>query len=442
MSKRIPLFAAFACGVLAALLVGTPFAQNAPDRDESRRTELYEPLVYVIRQIDQNYVEEVDYEKLAEGAYEGMLSKLDRYSEYIPPKRFKEFQVDTKGEFGGLGIRIRFLPVERILVVESPIPGTPAAKAGILPGDRILKIIDENAKVRETKVEDLEDVFEAVERLRGVPGTKVTISVLHEGSLRPVDVTLTRAIIKIPGVRAERIINERHKIGYVYVPYFHENTVADLDKAIEKLKKEGMRALILDLRFDPGGLLTTSVDLADRFLAKGNIVSTRGRRYQDSFDAKEGNEYPDVPVVVLVNRFSASASEIVAGALKDNRRALLVGETTFGKGSVQTLIRLPEEDGALKLTTAHYYTPNGLNIDKQGIEPDVKIELPDEETRQLVVHLSEETDFVPKPKESETTPAEPDAPKTEPFRDRQLESAVDVLKGILVYQQLGDQPAD
>lgn len=437
---------AFVLGFLAALTLGTVIAQ-VQNRDDERRAQLYEPLVYAIRQIDLNYVEEPKYDVLLEGAYEGMLSKLDRYSEYIPPQKFDDFQADTKGEFGGLGIRIRFYPVERILHVESPIPGTPAARAGILPGDRILRIYDENADPKEMKTEDIKAVGEAVRRLRGAPGTKVTITILHEDSLQPADITLTRGVIKIPGARGERIVDEDAKIGYVYVANFHENTVPDLDKAVEKLKKEGMKALIIDLRFNPGGLLKTSVDLADRFLTNQTIVTTRGRRFEEKFAAHPDNEYVDVPIVVLVNRFSASASEIVAGALKDNKRALLVGEKTFGKGSVQTLIRLPGNDAALKLTTAYYYTPSGVCIHKVGIEPDIKVELSLDETRQLVRVLSEETDFVPKPKKPEPArPApladdldleRPAAKKAEaPFVDRQLQTAVEVLKGIMAYENM------
>lgn len=446
MKKTRMFIGPFVLGIIFASLVGTVIAQLTDEQDE-RRQKLYEPLVYAIRKIDENYVTQVDYTKLCEGAYEGMLNKLDRFSEYIPPKRFKEFQVDTKGEFGGLGIRIRFFPIQKILRVESPIPGSPAAKKGILPGDRIIRIFDANAAEKTTDVSKLEDVFDAVKRLRGTPGTNVTITIAHEGDLKPRDVTITRAIIKIPGTRAERIVDEDAKIGYVYVAYFHENTVRDLGAALEKLKKQGMKALIIDLRFNPGGLLKSAIELSDMFLDKDEtIVSTRGRRFQDVFRAKAGHDYPNLPIIVLVNQYSASASEIVAGAMKDNRRGLLVGQKTFGKGSVQTLIRLPNDDGALKLTTAYYYTPSGVCIHEKGIKPDVDVPLESEDTRKLVRYLSEETDFIKKPKKEEQKPElapldEEGQPKTEteqekPFVDVQLERAVDIMKGILAFEAL------
>jgi len=436
MATKRNAFRAFVLGIIAAAAVGSVVGQIAGPEDR-RRKNIYEPLVYVIRQIDANYVTPVDYDKLLSGAYSGMLSRLDEFSEYIPPKRFREFQVDTKGEFGGLGIRIRFNPIEKVLSVESPIPGTPAARAGILAGDRIIKIYDENADPKETKAQDLEDVYDAVKKMRGTPGTKITITIVHEGGMKPVDYTITRGVIKIPGVRAERIVDKQHKIGYLYIAYFHEHTVPDMQKAIKKLVDDGVKALIVDLRFNPGGLLKTAVELSDVFLSEGKIVSTRGRRFEEKYTAKAADDFPDIPLVVLVNKYSASASEIFAAAIKDNKRGIIVGEKTFGKGSVQTLIKMPDNQSALKLTTAYYYTPSGANIHKKGIEPDIKVEISLEDTRRLVMHLSKATDFVPTPK-NDKSKDEKDK-KEEPFKDVQLERAVDIAKGILVYANLNDK---
>ena len=456
--RRKGLLAGFLVGLIVGLLAVTIAMQPATssESDENLMEEFFQPLAWAVQQIQRNYVEEVKAEDLLVGAYEGMMSKLDKYSTHIPPARFKEFKADTEGEFGGLGIQIRFLPMEKVVYVEQPIPGTPAFKKGILAGDKIIKIKPKPGKVVETS--ELENVHDAVELLRGEPGTKVTITVLHERAPnKPVDITIERAIIETPGVRAMHMVDKDRRIGYVYIASFHEQTLEDLDVALKELRKQDMQALVVDLRFNPGGLLNTATEVSDRFLEEGVIVSTRGRSTSEQvYKAhKDDDDCVDVPLVVLVNEYSASASEIVAGAIKDQGRGIILGEKTYGKGSVQSLMQLPGDRGALKLTTARYYTPSGVCIEDVGIKPDIEVKLPPEEDAKLVSHLSDYVSFPPKKsfqedeqkqEESENgettdtsaTEAEGEngEEKEEEFTDVQLKRAVDVLRGILVQQDL------
>ena len=426
-------------------------ARTAPQEDSiAKRFELepawdeafFKPLGVAAAQIQARYVEDVDPAKLLVGAYQGILNSLDDFSSYIPPDRLEEFEGDTKGEFGGLGIQIRFLPLEKMLRVEQPIPGTPAFRLGILTGDIIIRVKEE-ATGETIETSQFKDVHDAVRVLRGEPGTKVTITVVHEGTGKEEDITLERAIIKIPGIYAPQMIDDNWKIGYVYVPAFHERTVEDLKNAIQQLQGQGLKALILDLRFNPGGLLPSAIDISDLFLGDVVVVSTHGRASPDfTFRARADDILKDAPLVVLLNRHSASASEIVAGAIKDNGRGIVIGETTYGKGSVQTVIPLRDRQGALKLTTAFYYTPSGVCIEKTGVSPDVEIKLTDQELRGLARKLAALADLSAQPGPKQQAPPKPqgpggeqETPKEAPFRDVQLERAVDILIGILIQQQ-------
>jgi carboxyl-terminal processing protease len=317
----------------------------------------------ILSLVQSNYVEEVNSRDLIYGAVKGMLETLDPHSAFMPPEAFKEMQVETQGSFGGLGIEITVK--DRMLTVVAPIDGTPADRAGIQPGDRIVKIEGQFTK-------DM-TLMDAVRKLRGPKGSKVTISVLREGSLEPLEVTLVREIIEVHSVRNKALGDG---IYYVRITSFQEKTTKDLEKALEQAVKSGTVALILDLRNDPGGLLNQAVAVSDMFLDKGQlIVYTQGRlKNQDlRFTAEHNGGLPRWPMVVLVNGGSASASEIVAGALQDWQRAVIMGTKTFGKGSVQTVI--PLSDGsALRLTTAKYFTPRGRSIHGTGIMPDIVVE--------------------------------------------------------------------
>ena len=316
-----------------------------------------------IHYIQKNYVKDVDSKELIYNAIKGMTSSLDPHSLFLTPDMFKEMQVETKGEFGGIGIEITMK--DGVLTIVSPIEDTPAWRAGLKAGDKIIKINGKSTRGM--------TLMEAVKKLRGPKGTKVTITILRDGQ-KPFDVTIVRDIIKIKSVTF-KMLNEKERIGYIKIKSFQERTTKELDKAFYALYKKGLKGLILDLRNNPGGLLQQAVEVSDRFLKGGKlIVYTKGKGATENlrFFSHDRKTYPYVPMVILVNAGSASASEIVTGALKAHKRAVVIGERTFGKGSVQTLF--PLSDGsALKLTTAYYYTPDGVCIEEKGIEPDIII---------------------------------------------------------------------
>jgi carboxyl-terminal processing protease len=317
----------------------------------------------VLSTVQSSYVEEPNVDELVNGAIKGMLQTLDPHSSYLTPDLLKQVEVETKGSFGGLGIEIGVK--DGILTVIAPIEDTPAFRAGLQAGDKIVKI--ENESTREMNVMD------AVKRLRGEPGTKVTIWIAREGLTEPKSYTITRDVIKIKSVKSKPLGDG---LGYIKLTQFQQDTDGELDKALQVFTKQkgGLKGLVLDLRNNPGGLLDQAVRVTDRFVDTGLIVYTDGRIENQKFKYfahKEGT-YVGFPMVVLVNAGSASASEIVAGALQDHGRAILLGAQTFGKGSVQTII--PMEDGsALRLTTARYFTPNGRSIQAKGIEPDIVV---------------------------------------------------------------------
>lgn len=317
----------------------------------------------VLEEVQKNYVEPVDSKQLIEKAIHGMVNSLDPHSAFLPPEAFENLQEETKGEFGGIGIVIT--KRDNLLTVVSPVEGTPAYKAGVKANDIIIKVDGKSTQ-------DMM-LWEAVDMMRGKPGSTVKITIVREDTKEPMEFSLVREIIPLDSVR---YANLKDGYGYLWVTNFRENTTEEVDKALTDLEKKNkpMKGLILDLRDNPGGLLNQAVAVSDVFLDSGTIVSIRGRdkKQQDVFKAESNGGKHSYPMVVLINGGSASASEIVAGALQDNHRALLIGTTTFGKGSVQTV--KPLRDGyALKYTIARYYTPNGTSIQSSGIHPDLVV---------------------------------------------------------------------
>lgn len=386
----------------------------------------------VMSMVRKYYVEEVKTKDLIYGAIKGMLSSLDPHSSFMPPDAYKEMQVETKGEFGGLGIQIGIK--DKFLTVIAPIEDTPAYRAGIKAGDKIVKINKES-----TKDMSLQD---AVTKMRGAPKTPVTISVLREGLEGPKDFTLIREIIKIKSVKSKVL---EDKVGYIKISQFQEQTASDLAAAVNKLTEEKVNSLVLDLRNNPGGLLNSAIDVTSKFLPKGKlVVYTKTRTGEKSEFFTEGDTNFTPPMIVLVNQGSASASEIVAGALKDWNRAVVLGTQTFGKGSVQTVI--PLSDGAgLRLTTAKYYTPKGISIQNTGITPDIVLKLeakngvkehPVLREKDLERHLKNEQ-MDQKPEEIETAPMEVDEKD-----DIQLQRAVDILKTWNVFKGVPKESQD
>ncbi len=353
--------------IACAMAVGIIFlAGQSLDRVSAVSRDTYEGLeafTNVLAIVQKNYVEEVGTQKLVEGAINGMLGALDPHSAYLTPESYKELQVDTGGSFGGLGIEITLR--DGILTVVSPIEDTPAYRAGIKAGDQIIKIDGQLTK-------DM-TLVEAVKKMRGPEGSKIVLSIRREGVPRFLDFSLAREIIKIQSVKAHML---EKGYGYVRLTQFQDRTSADLENALTRLNKENgkLEGLVLDLRNNPGGLLSQAVKVADEFLDSGMIVYTEGRldNQKQKYFAHPGG-YVDLPLVVLVNGGSASASEIVAGAMQDHGRGVILGTQTFGKGSVQTILPL-ESGAALRLTTAMYYTPNGRSIQVTGIAPDIILE--------------------------------------------------------------------
>jgi len=399
---------------------------SAKDKNVYKDVKTFSEVLDMVR---KNYVDDVDTTKLMQGAISGMIKSLDPHSSFMSPDLYKELEVETQGQFGGLGIEIMIL--KDVLTVVSPIEDTPAFNAGLKPGDQILKIDGKSTKNIE--------IMEAVKKLRGPKDSKVTITILRENMTTPKDITLTRAIIQIKSVKFKKM---EDNIGYIRLTAFQEKTADDLRKALKELnaKPSPMRALILDLRNDPGGLLTQAIEVSDIFLKSGVIVSTRGRvkSMETKAVAKDDGNEPTCPIIVLVNEGTASAAEILAGALQDNNRALVIGTQTFGKASVQTVI--PLEDGsALKLTTARYYTPSGRSIQAEGITPDIMVKYvkPADEADG---NTGKEDKIREKDLQGHIKPAKEDGTKVDEIQskgaqdvsdlsdDNQLKAAVDILK--------------
>ncbi len=317
----------------------------------------------IIEEIDQNYVDEVDTGELIESAIDGMVQSLDPHSVFMPPEAFEDFQSDTKGTFGGIGIVVTMK--EDHLTVISAVEGTPAYKAGVLAGDIITEINGEST--RDMKL------WEAVKRMRGPIGETLKISISREGEKNPLAFELVRALIPVESVRH---ITLKNGYGYIWITNFIESTTSDIEKALDILESENgsLKGLVIDLRHNPGGLLSEAISVSDLFLDEGTIVSTKGRDKSQvkNYTATHNEVNRDYPIVLLINGGSASASEIVAGALKDHRRAVILGTTSFGKGSVQTIKHLRDGYG-IKYTIARYYTPHGRSIQAHGIEPDIHV---------------------------------------------------------------------
>ena len=346
-------------GAIAAILIGQAFAST----DTYRQLNLFGD---VFERVKNDYVREVKDAELVESAINGMLMALDPHSSYLNPKNFSDMQVSTRGEYGGLGLEVTM--EDGLVKVISPMDGTPAARAGIKTGDLI-------ATIDGMQIQGL-TLSEAVDKMRGPVNSQIKLTILRKGEKKPLDVTITRAIIRVESVRWK----QEGDIAYIRITTFNEQTEDGLENAVNQTKAKigsKLRGIVLDLRSNPGGLLDQAIAVSDAFLDQGEIVSTRGRRAGDTqrYNARSGQIFSSVPVVVIVNEGSASASEIVAGALQDQKRARVVGTRSFGKGSVQTVIPLSGGvDGALRLTTAKYYTPSGRSIQATGIDPDILVE--------------------------------------------------------------------
>ena len=401
----------------------------------------------VLNQVQKHYVDETKPKDLIQWAIRGMLATLDPHSAYMTPEMYQEMQVETRGEFGGVGIQIGVK--ENRLAVIAPIEGTPAHRAGIKAGDFIIKVNDETTK-------DL-TLMDAVQKMRGPKGSKVNLTIQREGTPDPLLFTLVRDTIKIESVKSKVIDN----LGYVRLTQFQEATGRDLAKAIKQFKEQKVQGAILDLRNNPGGLLTAAVDVSEQFLPNGKlVVYTKSREgKKDEWISKSKDQLEDLPVIILVNEGSASASEIVAGALQDWGRAVIVGTTSFGKGSVQTILSLGDGSG-LRLTTAKYYTPKGRSIQSTGITPDIVVKLPTSVAAKSAEGKSGEKDADSKggkpSSEKEATPpagkpADEASPKngtTPPAsspeaggdasleQDAQLQKAVELLKSWKIFKEL------
>lgn len=438
--------------LVLALLIGLQLALaeneiTAAQPPDSKALPLEELRSFseVFGRIKNDYVEPVDDRKLLEEAIRGMLAGLDPHSSYLDREAFADLQEGTSGEFGGLGIEVGM--ENGFIKVISPIDDTPAQKAGIKAGDLIIKLDD--APVKGLSLND------AVNLMRGTPGTTIKLTIMRTGEEAPLEFKITRAIIRIASVRTRTL---EPGYGYVRISNFQANTANDLRQELDKLKKENsykLKGIVLDLRNNPGGVLDAAVDVADAFLDKGLIVYTEGR-VKDSklrFNAKPGDDVDRVPIVTLVNGGSASASEIVAGALQDQKRAVIMGQKTFGKGSVQTI--LPMSNGsAIKLTTARYYTPSGRSIQAAGIVPDividpVKLEKIEDDhgikEADLSGHLDNGQLQEQTPGEEPVTGQDPEladqaAEEQEPplsTSDYELYEALNVLKGMSLLSQMG-----
>jgi carboxyl-terminal processing protease len=433
---------AWLIAVPLAMLAGVSLSFTAPSRQPDKEYKLVRTVVDVLAEVDQHFVRPLDDEqkqKLVEDMINGGLDRLDPYSQYMNPEEYRQFNAGTEGNFGGVGIHLGMDPRTGLLMVISPMVGTPAHDAGILAGDLIIKIDDKSTEGFR--------VNDAVRYIQGEPGTKISLTVVHEGSRQPETLTMNRAMIEVPTVLGlnrlpdnpkefDWFADKAHGIAYVRVVQFTEHTFDDLKKAVERLQAEGAKGLVIDLRDNPGGLLKSAVEVSDLFLTSGRIVSTKDRNGNGkAWDAQvEGTVFEPAaehPIAILINKNSASAAEIVAAALQDNKRAVIVGERSYGKGSVQKLIKLGgDPPAALKLTTDTYWRPSGENMhrypdsketDTWGVKPNPGYEIvmkDDERLEYLKYKRAKDVIRKDKPKEPE-----------KPFVDRALDKAVEYLKG-------------
>ena len=421
MRRRV-LFSTFACLLLLGVFLGLRFQNLRAANDEEdngySQISIFAKAVQLIR---QDYVDgsKTSYHDLITAAMKGMLASLDPHSQFMDPNDFRDMQDDTRSRFNGLGIEVSVR--NGLPTVVTPMEDTPAAKAGILSGDQILKINGTS-----TERMDLQDV---INHLRGAPGQKISLTLMRPSTKEIKDYMLERAEIKVQSVKGSRLLDPdltgSFKIAYVRLIQFNEPTADELSKALDALQKQGMQALILDLRNNPGGLLNSAVDVCAQFLPPNTkVVSTQGRaasQQRDYTTSGAGKERPHFPMAVLVNEGSASGAEIVCGALKDLHRAIVVGETTFGKGSVQNVLQLPD-GSALRFTTAKYYTPSKQVIHGNGVSPNIRVPMTAEQERILFALRSE------------NSKAEDDKNVIK-SKDPQLLRAIDALKGVMIYAQ-------
>ncbi len=415
--------------LLEGIQAGEKVEIKLPDPEEQLPLEDLRKFAEVFGRIKDAYVEEVDDRQLLESAIKGMLSDLDPHSTYLAPKDYEKLEESTSGEFGGLGIEVGM--EDGFVKVISPIDDTPAQKAGVQAGDLIIKLGDQPVKGMSLE--------EAVKLMRGKPGTVLTLTIMRDGETAPIEIDVERDIIKVTSVKSRMIENG---YGYVRITQFQADTGTQFTEALEDLEAEhgaALDGLVIDLRNNPGGILQAAVEASDALLNEGLIVYTEGRIQSSRlrFNAKAGELMPDTPIVVLINGGSASASEIMAGALQDHQRAVIMGTQSFGKGSVQTVIPL-DETHAIKMTTARYYTPDGRSIQAKGIRPDIEVkpaELTEIDGRpffteaDLSGHLEGQDEGKKdeaKPKESAESPAN---------RDFQLRSALNLLKGMRILNK-------
>lgn len=425
-----------------------PTPQPSPTVTLSGNRSKYESLELfqkVLLYIQTNYVDQVKDKDLIEGAIKGMMDTLDPHSNFLTADSFKDMKNDTAGKFGGLGIEVGMK--DNVLTVIAPMEDSPAWRAGVLPGDRIVRINGESTKGL--------NLIEAVAKMRGKKGSDIRLGMLRDGESKPKEIRLVRETIKIRAVRSENLDNG---FGYVRLASFNEDAARDIKRALDKLEKHGkLKGLVLDLRMNPGGLLDQAVDVSSLFMDDGVIVSTigRDRSQKEVRNARKGMARKDLPLAVLVNSGSASASEIVAGALQDNKRAIILGQQTFGKGSVQQVVDLGNDMG-MKLTIARYYTPSGRSIQEKGVTPDIILEDYDPKLLNLAKKKTEifrERDLRghmtnPDLKISTTMNEDDEGDKksTEPTKfnpkdDYQVQQAINYLKSFELYQKLGQPRA-
>jgi carboxyl-terminal processing protease len=425
---------------LSAVLVVVPIlagslarAEDSEKKDAPPKDDYYtlmKVFVDTFQQVERNYVKDVDRRELLQAAIEGMMTKLDPYSSYISPEEMAQFSESVDQEFGGIGIQIHKDERTNRLMVMSPLPGTPAYRAGLVAGDVILEI--------DGKSTEGYSIEKAVGILKGKPGAPVKLGILHASTNKKEQVSLVRDVIHVATVLGDHykpdgswdfMIDKKDKIGYVRLTHFSRHSSIELEKAINQLLEEGMQALVLDLRFDPGGLFSQATEIADMFIEGGTIVSTKGRNTTErTWEAKKEGTFPNFPMAVLVNHYSASASEIVAACLQDHHRAVIVGERSWGKGSVQNVIELEGGTSALKLTTASYHRPSGKNIhrfpgasesDAWGVMPDpgYEVKFSARETREYLDSYRRERDILSK-----------NGPPASDFKDRQLDKALAAVR--------------
>ena len=418
-TKRITIALVIALLGINLFVAARIYSEASTKTDKDNPYAQMELITKVMELIRKDYVDgsNVSYKDLTYGALKGMLTSLDPHSQFMEPQVYQDMREDTEGKFGGLGIVIS-MSKEGFLTVVAPMEDTPGARAGLLPGDRIIKI--------DGKVTEKMSLQEAVRQLRGDPGTSVTITVFRQKAKDPgerlKDHTIERAEIKVESVKDAKLITDG--IGYIRITQFNEPTADEFEKALTKLEGEGMDALIIDLRNNPGGLLESARKIASKFVPAGDlIVSTEGRDLTQKivYRSDRGKKRMGYPLVILVNGGSASGSEIVAGALQDSKRAVLVGETTFGKGSVQSILQLPD-GSAVRLTTAKYYTPSHKVIHEHGVTPDIVVPISEEDEAKLLVQRARAN-----------LPTEEGAEKVEPIADVQLDRAIDVIKGVKLF---------